>query len=258
MISFFKSGRFPFKGIRYVFGHKPLFRFLLIPVTIDFIISIALLVLIFFQIPELVNLLLDWLHRLATTSDSSILKWAIDWGGWLLKIALILISILIFPILLTICSAIIDPIFRGLLYSKVRELEGCPEEKLSTSEQIIRALKSIVNEIKKLLLYLVIFLLLLPLNLIPLIGSVCYLVLQFLVTSVLIGWEYLTPYLDEKKLSFSEQHSYVKKNKGMIMGFGIPGAMLLLIPVVQAFFLSTHTVGGALLSVEIEKKKAKA
>ena len=69
MVSLFKSVRFPFKGLSYIINHRSLLKFLIIPITIDVIISIILLIFIFSQIPDSVNMLVDWLTNYVSNSD---------------------------------------------------------------------------------------------------------------------------------------------------------------------------------------------
>jgi len=244
MKAFFQSLLYPIKGIYYLTNHKKLLKHLIIPVTIDLIIAIVCLIFLYANLNDIVN----WIVPASESFYYSLLRGTLQVLGWL-------IILIMFPFILIVSTSVVDPIFRGFIYSKTKAMEGYPEENLQFNENIVKIAKGILSEIKKLALYLLITIFLLLFNLVPLIGSIIYLVLQFMLTAFFLGWEYLTPYLEEKKFAFVQQFRFAKQNSAIILGFGIPATFLLMIPIAQAFFLTTHTIGGALLSIKLEKEK---
>lgn len=263
MLSFINAAKYPFKGISYLFSHKNLFRYIFIPFILDLTLASILLFLVFFQIPEVVDWIksavIDWFGIEKVGVEHFIvvrtLKWILGVAGAFIWFILGVVILFIFPLVLTILSAIIDPLFRSILHSKTKEMEGFPEKRIPVIESLYLSLKSVINEIKKLVFYLLFSVILLFINIVPVIGSLLYPILQFFLTALFITWEFLTPYLDEKKLSFLKQLRFVFQNKKLFLGFGIPAVLLLLIPFVQVIFLSTHVIGGALLSITFENKK---
>ncbi|MDH5680530.1 MAG: EI24 domain-containing protein [Spirochaetota bacterium] len=239
MPGFFDSGKYPFTGVKYLFQHPVLFKYLIFALLVDIIITAGL---IYFAWTEFASLtaLIDNLGD----------AWYVKILKWLAGTTLFVLLILIFPFVLTLISAIVDPFFRARIYSKTRELEGKVEKEMSFSESLKLSLRSVCTELKKLLFYLFLSVVFLFMNLFFGIG----IVFQLIMTAAFVGWEYLGPHLEERKMSFGAQLSFVWKHFRIFLGFGFPAMLLLFIPVLQAFFLSSHTVGGALLSIELEKK----
>ncbi len=229
---------YPLKGFKYLWEHKKLLRYAAIPFTIDLIIT-GLIVYIY----------LTQLSAFSGYVDSLGELWYLKPLVWILKAIGYFLLIILFPFILNLCSALIDPVFRGILYSKTREMEGFPEKSYTVGEAIKRLIKGICNEIKKLILYLALSLILIPLNILP----PLYLILHILLTALFIGWEFITPSLEEKNLGFFRQFFFVLKRFRVVSGFGLSASLLLFIPLLQVLFLSTHTIGGALLSIDMDK-----
>lgn len=268
MIHFIKSLSYPFKGVSFLFTHVKLFKYFYIPFIINLVLALTSIIYLFKPLSKII----DWLVQQSESNFYSLINQISIWTNLELNsssfnhyyssiltcflnfFATILILIL-FPFILTICSSLITPIFRSFLYSKTKELAGSVEIQYNITETLQYIFKTIFIEIRKVLLYLFFSILLFLLNLVPIIGNIAYLVLQFLLTALFVGWESLSPWFEEKMMSFKEQYGFIKQNRSVFMGFGIPAALLLLIPLVQAFFLLTHTIGGALLSIELEKNE---
>jgi len=256
MPRFFESFAYPFKGVGYLTRHKPLYKYVSIPMIIDLILSLALLYLLLTKTPEAVSFLMSWVESFTTGFTgfwTTALEWILKGAGYVLIVAMWIMIIILFPLILTLFSALVDPVFRGIIYSKTRGMEGYPEKSFTTTGTLIKALRTIFTELKKIMLYIALSLIFLLLNIVPVGGSLLYLIFQFLLSALFIGWEFLSPYLEEQKMSFGDQFRFVRKNKKSVIGFGTSAALLLLIPIAQAFFLSTHTIGGALLSIRLEK-----
>ncbi|MDH4128109.1 MAG: EI24 domain-containing protein [Spirochaetota bacterium] len=257
MLTFFNAASYPFKGISFLWNNKKLFRYLIIPLLIDAIILAFIIIFIFFQIPDLVDWIKSSLDHWVNVEGvfAKLFKWIVGAIGIIIWFILGFIVLIMIPFFLSFISTIVDPNFRSILFVKTREMNGCPEQKISVMKAIIIALKSILIEIIKLIIYLLFSIFLLFINLIPIIGTLIYPILQFLLTSIFVSWEFLTPYFEEKNLSFSRQFGFVCKHKKIFIAFGIPAGLLTLIPIIQIFFLSTNTIGGALLSISFEEKK---
>lgn len=288
-MTFFKSLLYPLKGIPYIFKHKGLMRYyLIIPLIIDIIVTLTLMIFILFQldnVSEWMTKLLfsfvveegEWLVMLYHSLNVDFFYSPIDQllnhiyfdpiptgEGFLqvlfkpMKIALQVISsiliIVMFPFLLMIPSALIDPIFRSFLYNKIRRMEGLPVQEYNSKEELGILFRGLRVEIIKIIVYIFLTILILPLHLIPFLGVF----IQFIMTSFFVGWEFQAPYFDEKKMNLRDQFRYVRSHKQLIMGFGIPASLMLMVPFIQAFFLSTHTISGSLLSIDIEKGLVKS
>ncbi|KAF3137513.1 hypothetical protein TWF569_009211 [Orbilia oligospora] len=102
--------------------------------------------------------------------------------------------------------------------------------------------------VKSLIRYVV----LLPLNFIPVIGTIIF----FVLNARNVGPAHHARYFQLKGFSNTERADYIKKNQGGYVGFGLACVLLNLVPIVNIVFAFTHTVGAALWAVKLEKIEA--
>ncbi|RDL35952.1 Uncharacterized protein BP5553_06564 [Venustampulla echinocandica] len=88
----------------------------------------------------------------------------------------------------------------------------------------------------------------LPLNFIPLVGTVLFVVLQ----GKTRGLSAHTRYFQLKKWSNSKREQWLQENTAPYTAFGTVATLLELIPVASIFFSFTNTVGAALWAADIE------
>ncbi|KAI5121863.1 hypothetical protein M0805_001071 [Coniferiporia weirii] len=97
---------------------------------------------------------------------------------------------------------------------------------------------------------LVEYLVMLPLNLIPLFGTAVFLVVQGRRT----GPIYHSRYFQLKGFDNTQKESFIQSHKGGYIAFGTTAMVMNLIPLASIFFTFTSTVGAALWAAEIEKE----
>ncbi|KAK6497920.1 hypothetical protein TWF481_012315 [Arthrobotrys musiformis] len=92
------------------------------------------------------------------------------------------------------------------------------------------------------------YIVLLPLNFIPVIGTIAF----FILNARNVGPAHHARYFQLKGFSNTERADYVKRNQGGYVGFGLACVILNLIPIANIVFAFTHTVGAALWAVKLE------
>jgi len=98
------------------------------------------------------------------------------------------------------------------------------------------------------------YFMLLPLNFIPVVGTVVFLILN----ARNIGPSQHARYFQLKGFSDTERHDFVRRNRGGYVGFGLACVLLNLLPVVNIVFAFTNTVGAALWAVKLENQETDA
>ncbi|KAK7023836.1 hypothetical protein R3P38DRAFT_2627091 [Favolaschia claudopus] len=91
----------------------------------------------------------------------------------------------------------------------------------------------------------------LPLNLVPVVGTVLFL----LYNGAKAGPTFHTRYFQAKGMGPAARQAFVDKRKGAYTAFGAATLALNLVPVVGPVFMLTSTVGAALWACELEKKE---
>ncbi|KAF2805278.1 uncharacterized protein BDZ99DRAFT_466915 [Mytilinidion resinicola] len=94
----------------------------------------------------------------------------------------------------------------------------------------------------------------LPLNFIPVVGTVIFVALQGRKT----GPAAHARYFQLKEMSKSEQSRYIEEKKAAYTAFGVVALLLEMIPLAGIFFAFTNTVGAALWAADLEDSKSTA
>lgn len=92
----------------------------------------------------------------------------------------------------------------------------------------------------------------LPLNMIPVVGTVMFVILQ----GRKFGPTAHARYFQLKQMKKREKDEFVERRKAAYTSFGVPAVLLELIPLVGIFFSFTNNVGAALWAADIEKGSA--
>ncbi|KAK2590897.1 hypothetical protein QQS21_011421 [Conoideocrella luteorostrata] len=147
-------------------------------------------------------------------------------------------------------QAILDT-FDGTLISRnaismVRE----GREVKSGSDPISRLGKTLKNPFSKFSpTALIRYVMYLPLNFIPVVGTAMFLFLQARTRGTTVHGRYF----QLKKWTTSQKQEWLQKHTGAYTAFGVVATLLEMIPVANIFFTYTNTVGAALWAADIEE-----
>lgn len=237
-----KSGAYlyPIKGIFYFISHKTLWKPLLsklVP-TMSLSVGVIAFMFIFTYLPQLAVLvfvngpLAAFTTILLTLSESSTL-----------------ITILSRTFLLQ--DALVDT-FDGVLVARRQTgvvAEGRQLKAGNFKDPMAKLGKLIKSPFEKFTpKALVRYVMYLPLNFIPVVGTVMFVLLQGRTR----GQSVHSRYFQLKKWSSSQSSEWLKENTAPYTAFGTVATMLELIPFVSIFFSFTNTVGAALWAADIE------
>jgi len=237
-----KSGAYlyPIKGIFYFVSHRTLWKPLLsklVP-TMTLSLGVVAAMFVFAYLPQLAVLvfvngpLAAFTTILLTLSESSTL-----------------INILSRNFLLQ--DALVDT-FDGVLISRQQTAvltEGRQVKSGNFNDPIAKLGKLVKSPFEK---YspksLIRYLMYLPLNFIPVVGTVVFVLLQGRAR----GESVHTRYFQLKKWNNSQREEWLKENAAPYAAFGTVATLLELIPLVNIFFTFTNTTGAALWAADIE------
>ncbi|KAL8917358.1 MAG: hypothetical protein Q9208_007975 [Pyrenodesmia sp. 3 TL-2023] len=94
------------------------------------------------------------------------------------------------------------------------------------------------------------YLMYLPLNFIPVVGTVIFVLLQ----GKRAGPAAHARYFQLKQWNKSQQEKHIEQYRGAYTGFGVAAVLLELVPLASIFFAFTNTVGAALWAADIENE----
>jgi len=220
-------------------NHPAVRPFVFIPLLINVLIFASLIVLTLHYVTDLMN---SWMASLP-----SILSF-LEWILWpLVVVALALVT----GYLCTAVALVIASPFNGLLAEKVEELvTGKP---VQGPEGFAAALamvpRSVLRELRKLLYYLPMALLVLVISIIPGVNAVAP-PLWFLLGAWMMSIEFVDYPMDNHQLGFKEVTRTVADRRLSSMGFGGLVAFCASIPLVNFFVVPAAVIGATLLWCE--------
>jgi len=220
--------------------HKGLVKYFIIP----FLLNIIILSGIFYFSYSSVY---PWLSGLLT-GDSifiSIIK-------CFLKPFLIILLGIITILIYSIAGSIITSPFNDLLSLKVEEtITGETfDERFFLSVFINDIIRIIKNIIKLLGIFIAANLVLLLINFLPLIGSVIFSVLSFLLTAFFFGFQFFDFPLERRRMVFTEKLKITWKFKSIVIGLGTSFFIISFIPLVGFLGLNLATIGATTLFID--------
>lgn len=169
--------------------------------------------------------------------------WAVlYWLVWML--AVLLTALLVFFTFTVVGNLIASP-FNDLLSERTEQaLNGKISDEAFSLGQFVRdAWRTVLMEAKKMSVFVLIMLLILPLNLLPGVGNGIYTVLALGLTLFFLSVEYLGFVMVRKRMFFGEQKRFIFARKFLMIGFSCGVMALLMIPLFQMLCIPLAVIG---------------
>ncbi|TYO99897.1 CysZ protein [Geothermobacter ehrlichii] len=243
-LSRFARGFFyPFRGGRFLLKTPRLWQYVLIP----------------FLINTLVFSLAVWLGLdFFDTRIESMIPSGEGWYWLLLYYLLWVVAVLLTAILVffsfTVVGNLIASPFNEILSERTEAL--VTGRAVSVRFSLREAWRVLVDESRKMLLFVIGMGLLLLLNLIPGFGTLVYSILSFFLTVYFLVIEYTGYVFSRKGQGFSEQRRFLRGRRFLALGFGVGVLCLLAIPFLQFFAIPLGVVGATLLWCDCRQEAA--
>ena len=216
--------------------------------VVNTLVFVALLWGVFWGAGEL----LAWGDSLVEVADPpwymSALKAAFSAFRWLVYAALAIGALVYTPVLMALIGSLVLPLLHGPIFSRGRACAGAGEVHGEGTPLV----QSIRQDVTRLLRFLVFSVMLLSLHLIPVIGSVCYVVAQFYLAAKTLGWDLLAHHFELHGMALPEQEQWVREHRGLVLLFGAGAALLAMIPVLQILFVTTNVASAGVLSAWLD------
>jgi CysZ protein len=227
----------PFRGAGFLLGRPALWPLVLIPLVLNIILfSLALY------------------YGGAYFSDA-LTKWIGGWGDvrWYWKIALALIQVFFWAIVLLLVYFVFMPVavmiaapFDDVIAEQAEQACGFGfQDSLSFWRSLVAtAWYCVLSQGKNLAVVLLVLLLILPLNLIPVAGSILYTILSgcwFVASS---AFQFVSFPCERRRMRYREKWRLLRANGAFALGFGCMTAALLLVPFVNVLVIPLCAVGG--------------
>ncbi|MEW5724438.1 MAG: sulfate transporter CysZ, partial [Thermodesulfobacteriota bacterium] len=234
------------RGLDFILRHPRLIPLILIPVAIN----ILLFLLVFYLALAHFG---DWLNQWLTPAQAW--YWAVLYYLLLLVFLAGLILAAVFTF--TAAANILASPFNDALSERTELIVAGAQEKPFSLRAIVKeAGRTVVEELKKILFFLVVFLILLLFNLIPIAGQLVYGALMTLFTILWLGLNFLDYAFARHGFRFGAKIGFVRRNPGAVFGYGLGVFVWLLVPLLNLALIPVAVVGGTLLYLELSKDES--
>ncbi|MCK4536677.1 MAG: EI24 domain-containing protein, partial [Desulfuromonadales bacterium] len=170
----------------------------------------------------------------------------LHWFLWV--VAVLLTSVLVFFTFTVVGNLVASP-FNDLLSERTEALLAGRniDESFSLRQFLSDAWKTVLMEARKMWVFVVVMILILPLNLLPGIGNAIYTVLAISLTLFFLCVEYLSFVMVRKRQFFNDQRRFIFSRKFLMLGFGCGVMAVLAIPFFQFFCIPLAVIGATRL-----------
>lgn len=233
-ISNFSMGFFsPIRAGKFIRHHPALLKYIIVPFLINVIVFSGA---VYWGLSFFNSIVVHYIPQ------GNAWYWAIL-TYFLWTVAILVTMVLVF-FGFTVVGAIIASPFNDILSEKTEELlTGIPNEEPFIFKVFMRdALQTVADESKKIIIFVLLMLFLLPLNLLPG-GSLPYSVLSILLTVFFLVVEYTGYVFARKHKTFKDQRLFISSHRFLMLGFGFGVMAVLAIPFVQFFCIPLGVVG---------------
>lgn len=238
-ISQFSLGFFyPFRGVKLLMGSPALWRFIIIPFCINLVVFSAA---VYFGFDFFSDRVVQQIPR----GDGW--YWAIlYYVAWV--IAMLLTAVLVFFTFTVVGNLIASP-FNELLSERAEELLTGSGSSSPFSLQVFWAdtRRTLSVELKKVGLFVLAMVLILPLNLLPGFGNLLYTILAVSLTIFFLVVEYLGIVLSRQRFGFAQQRQFIFSRLFLMAGFGTGVLALLAVPLLQFLCIPVAVVAATRL-----------
>lgn len=177
---------------------------------------------------------------------------------WALRIAGIVLVLFVAPIAsLAVINQVFPLLAERVFYSALHTVN--PERATYLRAQPgLTVSEGLSDAVHRLALFFGLSLVAFVFSLVPVVGSLGGPVAQGYLTSRSLGWEMLDPYFDKLGWRYDDQRKFVDHHRGAMVGFGVPIALLMMIPIVGPLIFGLAQASAALLVADVLEKTPSA
>ncbi len=235
----------PLQAVRLFMRRPKLLMWAIVPASINLVLFVVAVVLL---VKTGSRLLSSAWSRPEIVAGADWFFWSLWWTLFAVMIAAVVV--LSYFLVLMVGSLIASP-FNDVLSKRVEQaLTGQVVE--ADGSGVADWLESVVGTLKTFFSNLLIIVPLFGLNLIPVVGSLVYVVLAALVSSFFLVMDYAGSPLDRRNVSFREKVRLIVANKDFSGGFGAGAWLLMFVPFVNLVAMPVLVVAGTIAGLTLQ------
>lgn len=228
------------RALRFILQRPRLWLWMLLPVTIN---GILFALAVVFGGGAIAAWLRDWVG-------------ANDNPGWIVQTVAIVVQVLFWVVVMLVVYVTFTPValviaapFNDLVAEHTEQACGYPfEDRRGLMGQIAgETMFAVVSALKRLPFFVGVFVLLFPLNFVPVAGSLIYGVSVAVWSAFCAAFEFSSYAADRRHHGLRRRLGVISENRGMFFGFGAVAAALMLVPFVNVLAMAVGAVAGTML-----------
>lgn len=236
--AFFEGAQLPLRALGYLLAHPRLWMMVVIPLALNVLIFAGVL---WWGFSSFSTTFYGWLEGRE--------GWYWDALLWFAKLLYWVVVLFVVYFVFTPMALVVAAPFNDRLAESV---ERCFGFQIDDTRSLLKILVGetafiLFSELKRMLVISAVFVVLLPLNLIPVVGNVLYLVMSFLWASWCSAWEFSGFAGDRRHLRLSAKWGLLRQNFSASAGFGLVTACLMMLPFINVLTVPVSAVAGTLL-----------
>ncbi|MBI4966050.1 MAG: EI24 domain-containing protein [Desulfomonile tiedjei] len=230
------------RGALFLWAHRELWKYAAAPLAISLVVLGGSYILLYYVFSHLVGQMMGG-------------EWYWQALYYMLLVIVGLIVLVVFFFIFTLVASALASPFNEVISQKTEQIiTGTFHEAPFSAALLLKdSGRAIAHSFRILGLYILLLVLVLPLLLIPGIGSLLFAVASALLSAYKFAHEYLGYPMDRRRFSWQEKRAFLKSGFRSIMGFGLGNLVIASIPVVNLFFIPAAVVGGTLLFLDLNE-----
>lgn len=170
---------------------------------------------------------------------------------WAMRVAGIVLVALTSPLIaLTGINLLVPLLAERLFFSSMTTVAPARAAELAASAGLSFT-ASTVDALRRLLRFFAQSIAVFVLSFIPVVGSFGGPVAQAYLTSRAMSWELLDPYFDKLQWRYADQRRLVAQRRGAMVGFGLPIAVVMMVPIVGPLVFGLAQAAAAVFVAEV-------
>jgi len=236
--AFFQGAQLPLRALGYLLTRPALWTLVLIPLILNILIFAGVL---WWGFSGFSTMFYGWLEGHE--------GWYWDALAWVGKLLYWFVVLFVVYFIFTPVALVLAAPFNDRLAESVERSFGFQiHDNRSFLKMILgEALYILFSELKRMGVISAVFVTLFPLNLIPVVGQVLYLVLSVLWAGWCSAWEFTGFAGDRRHLRLSAKWGLLRQNFFASAGFGLATAGLMMLPFINVLAVPVSAVGGTIL-----------
>jgi uncharacterized protein involved in cysteine biosynthesis len=226
----FHSIFYIFDGFKYIFSDIKIFKISFLPLIITAIISTIVFVLLMY-------LIFSYIGNYLADNNNIIYKIIFSLFGTLVASIIIIFSFI------PLSTFVAIPFSEKLSLEIEKKLIG------EITVENIPIIKSFVESLKILILKLLLFIIIFPINFIPVLGHITFL----FISTIIAGLDFIDLPMSIKKYTLVEKINFISKNIVSYIFFCIPLLFLFWIPILQIFLIPASIIGATKFFINSQK-----